>query len=172
MGYHLGVILEALSKAPYEPLRKASLEHLTYKIVFLLAISRQEDIESFRHWCMTPKYTAISTQVGALVSTSALSLRARTRSLSRRLTPGSIQQSVLGRQRFGVHNCPVTSPWLYHCFMKDPPELWKNRQRLLIPVKGTNPENNLALLLSPGGSAIPLLSVMQLFLMQEISQNS
>ena len=34
----LGIVLEALRKPPYEPLREASLKHLTLKTVFLLAM--------------------------------------------------------------------------------------------------------------------------------------
>ena len=37
--WDLGIMLEALSKAPYEPLREASLKHLTLKTVFLLAMA-------------------------------------------------------------------------------------------------------------------------------------
>ena len=35
----LGIVLEALSKPPYEPLQEASLKHLTLKTDFLLAMS-------------------------------------------------------------------------------------------------------------------------------------
>ena len=37
--WDLGIVLEALSKPPYEPLREASLKHLTLKTVFLLAMA-------------------------------------------------------------------------------------------------------------------------------------
>ena len=37
--WDLGIVLEAQSKPPYEPLREASLKHLTLKIVFLLAMA-------------------------------------------------------------------------------------------------------------------------------------
>ena len=37
--WDLGVVLEALSKSPYEPLREASFKHLTLKMVFLLAMA-------------------------------------------------------------------------------------------------------------------------------------
>ena len=36
--WDLGIVLEALSKPPYGPLREASLKHLTLKSVFLLAV--------------------------------------------------------------------------------------------------------------------------------------
>ena len=35
----LGIVLEALSKSPYEPLHEASLKHLTLKTVFLLEMA-------------------------------------------------------------------------------------------------------------------------------------
>ena len=35
--WDLGIVLEVLSKPPYEPLREASLKHLTLKTIFLLA---------------------------------------------------------------------------------------------------------------------------------------
>ena len=37
--WDLGIVLEALSKPPYEPLREASLKHLTLKTVFLLTMA-------------------------------------------------------------------------------------------------------------------------------------
>ena len=39
MGLNHGIVLEALSKSPYEPLREASLKHLTLKTVILLAMA-------------------------------------------------------------------------------------------------------------------------------------
>ena len=37
--WDLGIVLKALSKPPSEPLREASLKHLTLKTVFLLAMA-------------------------------------------------------------------------------------------------------------------------------------
>ena len=37
--WDLSIVLEALSKPPYEPLREASLKHLTLKTVFLLTMA-------------------------------------------------------------------------------------------------------------------------------------
>ena len=37
--WDLGIVLEALSKPPYEPLLEASLKHLTLKTVFLLGMA-------------------------------------------------------------------------------------------------------------------------------------
>ena len=37
--WDLGIVPEALNKPPYEPLREATLKHLTLKTVFLLAMA-------------------------------------------------------------------------------------------------------------------------------------
>ena len=49
--WDLGVVLEALSKSPYEPLREASFTHLTLKTVFLLAMAsagRRSELHALR----------------------------------------------------------------------------------------------------------------------------
>ena len=48
--WDLGIVLEALSKPPYKPLREASLKHLTLKTVFLLAMAsggRGSELQAF-----------------------------------------------------------------------------------------------------------------------------
>ena len=49
--WDLGIVLEALSKPPYEPLREASFSHLTLKTVFLLAMAsagRRSELQALR----------------------------------------------------------------------------------------------------------------------------
>ena len=49
--WDLGVVLEALSKSPYEPLQEASFKHLTLKTVFLLAMAsagRRSELHALR----------------------------------------------------------------------------------------------------------------------------
>ena len=49
--WDLGVVLEALSKPPFEPLREASFKHLTLKTVFLLAMAsagRRSELHALR----------------------------------------------------------------------------------------------------------------------------
>ena len=49
--WDLGIVLEALSKLPYEPLREASFKHLTLKTVFLLAMAsagRRSELQALR----------------------------------------------------------------------------------------------------------------------------
>ena len=49
--WDLGIVLEVLSKPPYEPLREASFKHLTLKTVFLLAMAsagRRSELHALR----------------------------------------------------------------------------------------------------------------------------
>ena len=49
--WDLGVVLEALSKSPYEPLQEASFKHFTLKTVFLLAMAsagRRSELHALR----------------------------------------------------------------------------------------------------------------------------
>ena len=50
--WNLSLVLHQLTKAPFEPLRKASLKHLTFKTVFLLALGsgkRRSEIHAWQH---------------------------------------------------------------------------------------------------------------------------
>ena len=50
--WNLSLVLHQLTKAPFEPLRKASLKHLTFKMVFLLALGsgkRRSEIHAWVH---------------------------------------------------------------------------------------------------------------------------
>ena len=50
--WNLSLVLHQLTKAPFEPLREASLKHLTFKTVFLLALGsgkRRSEIHAWQH---------------------------------------------------------------------------------------------------------------------------
>ena len=50
--WNLSLVLHQLTKAPFEPLKKASLKHLTFKTVFLLALGsgkRRSEIHAWLH---------------------------------------------------------------------------------------------------------------------------
>ena len=55
--WDLGIMLEALSKFPYEPLREASLEHkLTLKTVCLLAMASAGRCSELQALVFDPQY--------------------------------------------------------------------------------------------------------------------
>ena len=69
--WNLSLVLHQLTKAPFEPLRKASLKHLTFKTVFLLALGsgkRRSEIHAWlfrniRHqenWSQVSLYPSVS----------------------------------------------------------------------------------------------------------------
>ena len=50
--WNLSLVLHQLTKAPFEPLREASMKHLTFKTVFLLALGsgkRRSEIHTWQH---------------------------------------------------------------------------------------------------------------------------
>ena len=50
--WNLSLVLHQLTKAPFEPLREASMKHLTFKTVFLLALGsgkRRSEIHAWQH---------------------------------------------------------------------------------------------------------------------------
>ena len=54
--WDLGIVLEALSKPPYESLRDSSLKHLTIKTVFLLAMALAGKHSELQALVFEPKY--------------------------------------------------------------------------------------------------------------------
>ena len=48
--WNLSLVLNQLTKAPFEPLRKASLKHLTFKTVFLLALGSAKRRSEIHAW--------------------------------------------------------------------------------------------------------------------------
>ena len=48
--WNLSLVLHQLTKAPFEPLRKASLKHLTFKTVFLLALASGKRRSEIHAW--------------------------------------------------------------------------------------------------------------------------
>ena len=56
--WDLGIVLEALSTSPYEPLRDASLKHLTLKTVFLLAMASAGRCSKIQALMFDQKYSS------------------------------------------------------------------------------------------------------------------
>ena len=52
-----GIVLDALRKPPYEPLREATLKHLTLKTVFLLAMASAGRRSELQALVFDPQYT-------------------------------------------------------------------------------------------------------------------
>ena len=72
--WNLSLVLHQLTKAPFEPLREASLKHLTFKTVFLLALGsgkRGSEIHAWQH--KNIRHQSDSSKVSLFPSPSFLS---------------------------------------------------------------------------------------------------
>ena len=78
--WDLAVILETLAN-PSEPLQEASLKHLTYKTVFLLAMTSAGRRSELQDLLSDSRYLWFTLRALALHSTLALSLGASLRDL-------------------------------------------------------------------------------------------
>ena len=131
--WDLGIVLEAPSKPPYEPLREASFKHLTLKTVFLLAMA-----SAGRRRGLT-RITYSSNRKGLVLHfTLAQSSCARTRTPNQVNDPWYIPAVPTGKSEFGPPNCPVRALRYYHRYLTEHPELWKDRRRLFVPIKDNN----------------------------------
>ena len=96
----MGPGLEALSKPPYEPLREASLKHLTLKTVFLIAISSAGRHSELRALVFHPKYIQFKPK-GAVIFPLARTFMRKIRDL--------ISQQSLWQARFWCPYLPSKS---------------------------------------------------------------
>ena len=107
--WDLGIVREALSKPPYEPLREASLKHLTLKTVFLLAMASGGRRGKLQALVLDPQYIQFK--------------------------PKGAGVTLYFRPEFGAPNGPVIALKYYHRYMSEHPELRKGRRCLFIPFK-------------------------------------
>ena len=106
--WDLGIVPEALSKPPYEPLREASLKHLTLKTVFLLAMASGRRRSKLQALVFDPQYIQFK--------------------------PKGAGVTLYFRPVFGAPNCPVRALKYYHRYMSEHPQLRKGRRCLFIPL--------------------------------------
>ena len=136
--WDLGVVLEALSKPPYEPLREASFKHLTLKTVFLLAMAsagRRSELHALR---FDQNYIQFNPK-GAGVT-----LYFSPEFMRKNQKPNQVNDSwyipaiPTGKPEFGAPYCPVRALHYYHRYLTEHPELRKDRRRLFVPIKDNN----------------------------------
>ena len=90
--WDLGIVLEALSKAPYEPLWEASLRHLTLKTIFLPAIASAGRPSELQALVFEPQYIQFKPKgAGVLAPSSCGKIRDLTKSMTRRTSQRSRQ---------------------------------------------------------------------------------
>ena len=99
--WDLGIVLEASSTSPYEPLRDASLKHLTLKTVFLLAMASAGRCSEIQALMFDQKYS--SNRKGLVLRyILAPNSCARTRNRIKSMIPGIFQRSLLASQSLAL----------------------------------------------------------------------
>ena len=96
--WNLGIVLEALSKPPYEPLREVSLKHLTLKTVFLIAMASVERCSELQSVVFDPQYIQFKPKGACVTLYFSPSSCQNIRDLMKSMTHGTFQRSLLASQ--------------------------------------------------------------------------
>ena len=134
----LGIVLEALSKPPYEPLREASFKHLTLKTAFLLAMAsagRRSELHALR---FDQNYIQFKPKGAGVTLYFSPEFMRKNQKLNQVNDPWYIPAVPTGKSEFGAPNCPVRALRYYHRYLTEHPELRKDRRRLFVPIKDNN----------------------------------
>ena len=99
----LGILLEALIKIPFEPLREASLKHLTLTTVFLLAMALAGRRSELPTLVFDPKYFQFKPKGAGVTLYFSPKFIQRIRDLIRSMIPGIFT----GITDFVAPNCLV-----------------------------------------------------------------
>ena len=136
--WDLGIGLEALSKAPYEPLREASFKHLTLKTVFLLAMAsagRRSELHALR---FDPNYIRFKPKGAGVTLYFIPEFMRKNQKPNQVNDPWYIPAVPIGKSEFGAPNCRVRALRYYHRYLTEHPELKMDRRRLFVPIKDNN----------------------------------
>ena len=133
--WDLGIVLEALSKPPYEPLREASFKHFTLKTVFLLAMAsagRRSELHVLRYDRNYIQFKPKGAGVTLYFSPEFMRKNQKPNQVN---DAWYIPAVPTGKSEFGTPNCPVRALRYYHRYLTEHPELRKDRCRLFFPIK-------------------------------------
>ena len=136
--WDLGIVLEALSKPPYEPLREASFKPLTLKTVFLLAMAsagRRSELHALR---FDQNYIQFKPKGAGVTLYFSPEFTCKNQKPNQVNDPWYIPVVPTGKPEFGAPNCPVRALRYYHRYLTKHPELRKERRRLFVPIKENN----------------------------------
>ena len=136
--WDLGIVLEALSKPLYEPLREASLKHLTLKTVFLLAMASGGRRSELQALVFDPQYIQFKPRGAGVTLYFTPEFMRKNQRPNQVNDPWYIPAVPTGKPEFGAPNCPVRALKYYHRYMSEHPDLSKGRRRLFIPFKDNN----------------------------------
>ena len=118
--WDLGIVPEA----PYEPLREASLKHLTLKTVFLLAMASGGRRSKLQASVFDPQYIQFRPKGAGVTLYFTPDFMRKNQRPNQVNDPWYIPAVPTGRPEFGAPNCPVRALKYCHRYMSEHPELW------------------------------------------------
>ena len=136
--WDLGIVLEALSKPPYEPLREASFKHLTLKTVFLLAMAsagRRSELHELR---FDQNYIQFKPKGAGVTLYFSPEFMRKNQKPNQVNNPWYIPAVPTGKSEFGTPHCPVRALRYYHRYLTEHPDLRKDRRRLFVLINYNN----------------------------------
>ena len=96
--WDLGIVSEALSRPPYEPLREALLKHLTLKTTFLLAMASAGRHRELQAFVFDQKYIQFKPKGAGVTLYFSPEFMRKSQNLIRSTTSGIFQWSLLASQ--------------------------------------------------------------------------
>ena len=136
--WDLGIVLEALSKPPCEPLQEASFKHLTLKTVFLLAMAsagRRSELQALR---FDQNYIQFKPKGAGVTLYFSPEFMRKNQKPNQVNDPWYIPAVPTGKSEFDAPNCPVRALCYYHRHLTEHPELGKDKCCLFVPIKDNN----------------------------------
>ena len=134
--WDLAFVLSHMCKAPFEPLDKASLFHLSVKTVFLVTLATARRVSEVHAFSIDSDHLRFSNLDGSLILRTQVGFLAKNQLPSR--APDSItipKLSIFCRKsdNFNSMLCPVRAVKIY---LNKTKSLRKHRKRLFIPTQG------------------------------------
>ena len=134
--WDLAFVLSHMCKAPFEPLDKASLFHLSVKTVFLVTLATARRVSEVHAFSIDSDHLRFSNLDGSLILRTQLGFLAKNQLPSR--APDSIIIPKLSNfcrksDNFNCMLCPVRAVKIY---LNKTKSLRKRRKRLFIPTQG------------------------------------
>ena len=117
----LGIVPEALSKLPYEPLREASIKHLTLKTVFFLAVASGGRCSKLQALVFDPQYIQFKPKGAGVTLYFTPEFMRKNQRPNQVNDPWYIPAVPTGRPEFGAPNCPARALKYYHRYMSEHP---------------------------------------------------
>ena len=151
--WDLGIVLEALSKPPYEPLREASFKHLTLKTVFLLAMASAGRCSELHALRFDQNYIQFKPKGAGVTLYFSPEFMRKNQKPNQVNDPWYIPAIPTGKSEFGTPNCPVRALRYYHRYLTEHPEFRKDRPIFLSLSRTITPVRSLAHPPFLGGSA-------------------